>query len=220
MSLSTRLAIAWPPDIPPYENTDTLVLSFPSNHFIDLRPLKSFHSLDWGMAGHQSTIQTPDGDKSILLFFQLIKATFIHTVDSRVPKDPLSVKDEGWFKKLPNGDDLEIGMMMNPETGRIMAYEEIWRTIPVDGKRFILLESSGAKDKTFIGRIGNYFQGIGTTDGRINARRSELINGNWEVLFSIGDENTLPIIEEQESWKEGDEIEFQRRLWRILDCGK
>jgi len=64
MSLSTRISIAWPPDIPPSENTDTLVLSFPSSHFIDLRPLKSSNGLDWGMAGHQSTIETPQGKKS------------------------------------------------------------------------------------------------------------------------------------------------------------
>ena|SRR5208282_4994466 len=63
-SISRRISIAWPPDIPPYENTDTLVLNFPSNHFIDLRPLKSMNALDWGMAGHQITTETSDGLKS------------------------------------------------------------------------------------------------------------------------------------------------------------
>jgi hypothetical protein len=63
-SISTRISIAWPPDIPPSENTDTLVLNFPSNYFIDLRPLKSINALDWGMAGYQITIEAPDGLKS------------------------------------------------------------------------------------------------------------------------------------------------------------
>lgn len=65
-SISTRISIAWPPDIPPYENTDTLVLNFPSNYFIDLRPLKATNALDWGMAGRQIVTKTPDGLKSTL----------------------------------------------------------------------------------------------------------------------------------------------------------
>ena len=61
--VSTRVSIAWPPTIPPSENTDTLVLTFPSNHFIDLRPFKSSTGLDWGLAGYQ--IESP-GNKSPL----------------------------------------------------------------------------------------------------------------------------------------------------------
>ena len=217
MSLSTRVSIAWPPDIPPAEDTNTLVLSFPSNHFIDLRPVKSFRSLDWGMAGYQSTIQTAGGDKSIYLADDSNAATFIHIIDSRVPEDPLSVQVEGLFNKLPNGDDLETGTMMNPNTGQMMAYEEIWRTIPVTGKGFVLLESIGAKNKTFIGQIGNYFQGIGLIAGKLNAKRCEFKNGNWETVFSIGDENTLPVNKAQDTWKEGDEIEFEGRLWKVHD---
>ena len=64
MSVSTRVSIAWPPTIPPSENTDTLVLSFPSSHFIDLRPLKSYDALDWGMAGYQISSETPQGTQS------------------------------------------------------------------------------------------------------------------------------------------------------------
>ena len=71
-SISTRISIAWPPDIPPSENTDTLVLNFPSNHFIDLRPLKSMNALDWGMAGHQIITKTPDGLKRTQLQYPLL----------------------------------------------------------------------------------------------------------------------------------------------------
>src|SRR5271169_4343123 len=108
--------------------------------------------------------------------------------------------------------------MMNPNTGRMMAYEEIWQTIPATGTGFVLLESIGAKNKTFIGQIGNYFQGIGMIAGRINAKRCVFKNSNWETVFSIGDENTLPVVKAQGTWKEGDEIEFEGRLWRIHDC--
>jgi len=64
MSISTRVSISWPPTIAPEESTDTLVLNFPSGHFIDLRPLKCGYGLDWGMAGHQIVTGTTDGSKS------------------------------------------------------------------------------------------------------------------------------------------------------------
>lgn len=231
MSLSTRTSIAWPPDIPPSENTDTLVLSFPSSRFIDLRPLKHLQSLDWGMAGHQTTTQTPSGTKSFPSLPSVersnVAARFIHTVDSRVPEDPSSVHDEGIFRRLDNGDDLEIGNMLNPETGKIMLYEEIWRTIPVKGKGYVCLESTGKKDKTFLGRIGYHFQGIGIKEEagsvrEVNAKRCEFNNGNWEVLFSVGYGDMVPVIgieEEHDNWKEGDEIEFEGRIWKVHDCG-
>ena len=146
--------------------------------------------------------------------------TFIHTVDSRVPDNPSSVKDEGFFHKLANGDDLETGTMMNPDKGRIMAYEEIWRNTPVNEK-FILLESVGTENKTFVGIIGKYYQGIGTSkEGKVNAKRCEFNNGNWETKFSIGDESALPVFEYQDNWKEGAEIELEGRLWKIRDCGR
>src|ERR1700694_3902484 len=104
---------------------------------------------------------------------------FIHMVDSRVPDDPLSIQDQGLFNKLDNGDDLETGRMVNPETGKVMRYEEIWRDIPVDGEGIVLLESIGNKDKTFVGKIGKWFQGIGTVDnGKIVAARREF-DGEW-----------------------------------------
>ena len=74
MSLSTRVSIGWPPDIPPQENTNTLVLTFPSNHFVDLRPLTSGHGLDWGMGGYQMSSSTPEGTKSTTPFPHLFQS--------------------------------------------------------------------------------------------------------------------------------------------------
>ena len=144
--------------------------------------------------------------------------TFIHIVDSRVPENPLSVKDEGLFNKLANGDDLETGTMMNQDTRRIMAYEEIWRNTPVNGN-YVLLESVGTENKTFVGIIGEYYQAIGIMGGKVNAKRCVFKDGSWETRFSIGDNSTLPIFQYQDEWKEGDEVELDGRLWKIRDCG-
>jgi len=110
---------------------------------------------------------------------------------------------------------------MNPDTGKVMAYEEVWRDIPGSGTGYILLESVGENNKTYIGRVGNYFQGIGTQGSRVCAKRAEFKDGNWETTFSIGDGNFLPLFDEHNIiWKEGDEIECNGRLWKVLDYGK
>jgi hypothetical protein len=148
----------------------------------------------------------------------LIVVRFLHVVDSRVPMDPLSVHDVGVFSKLENGDELEKGRMMNSEIGQVMAYEEVWRPLSVEGKGVVLLETTGMKDKTFVGRIGNWFQGIGTKDGVISAVRKEYVDGKWETRFSMGKEDIVPFVEGEESWKVGDEVEFAGRTWEVIDC--
>jgi Protein HRI1 len=72
MSISTRVSISWPPKIPPQELTNTLVLNFPSGHFIDLGPLKTGEGLDWGMAGRQIITETDRGTKSMSPWDRLI----------------------------------------------------------------------------------------------------------------------------------------------------
>jgi hypothetical protein len=56
--------------------------------------------------------------------------------------------------------------------------KEIWRTLSSNEKPTVLLESIGTKDKTIMGRIGNWFQGIGTAGGKVK----------WENVFNFGNE--------------------------------
>jgi len=135
-----------------------------------------------------------------------------------VPLEPLSVLDEGLFKKLDNGDELETGEMINPDTGGLMPYEEVWRTVPVEGAGIVLLESLGEGDKTFVGRIGKWFQGIGTRDGVVSAMRQEFVDGKWEVRFLMGSSDVVPLIEGECSWKVGEQVEVGGRRWKVLDC--
>jgi Protein HRI1 len=107
--------------------------------------------------------------------------------------------------------------MMNPDIGSVMAYEEIWREIPVEGNTVALLESVDEKDKTYVGRIGKCFQGIGTTDGKINAVRKVLKEGEWRTVFVVGDEADVPVFEAT-GWKVGHHIELNGRSWKVVDC--
>lgn len=118
---------------------------------------------------------------------------------------------------MENGDELETGEMVNPETGLPSAYVEIWRNLPASSGGFVLLESKGETNKTFLGRIGNVFQGIGYVNGSIHARRLVLTHCKWEEKFVVGDAAIIPMIDEDDEWNVGDEVEFCGRLWKVLD---
>jgi len=128
------------------------------------------------------------------------------------------VQDEGLFKQLENGDELETGKMVNPSTGVLMAYEEIWRRLAVAEKEVVLLESVGDSDKTFLGRIGIWFQGIGTTEGKVHAIRAELKSGEWETVFVFGDRKKVPLCSGTEGWRTGDVVQVGNRWWTVRHC--
>ncbi|KZT55222.1 hypothetical protein CALCODRAFT_484975 [Calocera cornea HHB12733] len=211
MSATTRVSIAWPPDYPPQETTDTVVLSFPSKYFLDLRFQKdaSPAELIWGFAGRTET----SGKLT----------TFIHLIDSRNPLDPLSVEDSGEFEILPNGDESESGTMVHPETGQVVQYVETWRKLPkstIGGA--VCLESSGDDGvKAFLGRVGTLFQGICARDGRISVVRRALDDkGKWKELLRSGDDvDLLPVIGIQEStgWSSGQTVVHGGRDWVVRD---
>lgn len=212
MSISTRVSIAWPPEFPPEETTDTLVLSFPSGYFIDLRFVRnaSQETLEWGFAGRMET----SGNTT----------TFIHMIDSRVPQDPLSVQDSGQFEILPNGDERETGEMLNPVTGRMMAYEEIWRKLAASGSKDALcLESVDDEEpKLFIGRVAARFQGVCVRGGRVSAVRCSLDEkGQRRELYRIGEDVDMMLAVPMElsiGWHSGQTVTLANRQWLIHDC--
>lgn len=60
-----------------------------------------------------------------------VKVKFTHPLDSHyVAGEEEGEPDIGEFTKLPNGDDLETGVMAAPHMGgKVMPYEEIWREL-------------------------------------------------------------------------------------------
>ncbi|KAL4923063.1 uncharacterized protein BDV17DRAFT_278123 [Aspergillus undulatus] len=113
--LSTRVSLRWPPE-PAFENTDTLVLSV-GNWYVDLRVDLNTTKIDWAIAGER--LQDKNSDE----------VTFTHELDSR---NAFGVADCGTFSALPNGDDLEVGIMPRPDFpgAPVKEYEEVWRPLP------------------------------------------------------------------------------------------
>ncbi|KAI0395324.1 hypothetical protein F5Y17DRAFT_203729 [Xylariaceae sp. FL0594] len=145
MSISLRESIQWlPDDASPSEPTSTIVLTSPGCRFVDIRVLKQQHqpshthtpsaALDWAFAGFSTSTPLPGGGRH---------STWRHVIDSRHPF-PVDVVDKGDIYPLPfpsphpplpqTDDDgngsvertLEKGRMLNPATGKVTAYEEVW----------------------------------------------------------------------------------------------
>ncbi|RDW64319.1 uncharacterized protein DSM5745_09730 [Aspergillus mulundensis] len=155
--LSTRVSLRWPPE-PAFENTDTLVLSV-GNWYVDLRVDRDTGKLDWAIAGER--LQDPNSNEVL----------FTHELDSR---NAFGVADCGTFSTLPNGDDLEVGVMPRPDLpgAPVSEYEEVWRELPfprMEGREnvsFVMESATGGTlgegeekevTRTFIGGIwGTY----------------------------------------------------------------
>ncbi|CEL11049.1 hypothetical protein ASPCAL14156 [Aspergillus calidoustus] len=155
--LSTRISLRWPPE-PAFENTDTLVLSVDS-WYVDLRVDRATGAIDWAIAGER----LQDKDSTEVLF--------THELDSR---NSFGVADCGSFSALPNGDDLEVGVMPRHDLpgSPVRDYEEVWRGLlfrradASDGVSFVLeaggdvqMDEGEEKEivRTFIGAIwGTY----------------------------------------------------------------
>ncbi|KAL2869441.1 uncharacterized protein BJX67DRAFT_331739 [Aspergillus lucknowensis] len=157
--LSTRISLRWPPEAT-FENTDTLVLSV-GNWYVDLRVDRATRTIDWAIAGER--LQAQDSNEVL----------FTHELDS---KNSFGVADCGSFSSLPNGDDLEVGVMPRHDLpgAPVREYEEVWRKLlfrrvddrPSRGLSFVLeaggdvgLEQGEEKEvvRTFVGAIwGTY----------------------------------------------------------------
>ncbi|KAK4141756.1 uncharacterized protein C8A04DRAFT_13771 [Dichotomopilus funicola] len=141
MDISIRESIRWFPDAAS-EPTSTIVLTTPARRFVDLRILKGteangadignagvvsdLNRLDWAIAGTSSVDPPHTTDNSTN---PIQHGRWAHWIDSRLAECD-GVVDEGDMVTDPANPALtiETGRMVNPATGAVTAYEEIWRS--------------------------------------------------------------------------------------------
>ncbi|KAI1180051.1 hypothetical protein F4777DRAFT_599004 [Nemania sp. FL0916] len=121
MSISCRNWIRWLPDAAS-EPTSTMVLTSPERRFVDIRILRGlgeeYAGLDWAFAGYSTSEPVGNGVQH---------CTWRHVADSRMQTlDGAEAIDEGDNHPLEDGRTLETGRMMNPATGELTDYEELW----------------------------------------------------------------------------------------------
>lgn len=191
-SVSRRISLRFTPHPPTSEPTSTLVLNGggKTNLFTDFRPyVEDPTSCEWAFAGEKRYLA--DG-----------KCQWTHVVDSRHPEairdgaQP-EIADVGHCQLLPNGDELETGAMLNPASGHVEPYEEVWRDEQVaPGSRVtVLVYSRGLPDKPSVVdntcrgvyiQIGTLAQGVAQTSSGVIACRWQL-HDSWKRIASLGD---------------------------------
>jgi hypothetical protein len=190
-SISHRLSLRFESDGLPtnsdhLERTSTLVLNGggTSALFTDFRPLRAAPAeCEWAFAGVKTIL--PDG-----------RTCWTHDVDSRrahtVPGGEEEAPDVGACETLPNGDEIERGEMVNPATGRIERYEELWRadSLPAGSRVRVLVrrDLAAARVRGVFIRVASWAQLVTEDDaGRVGARRWRLPeDGQWLLESTYG----------------------------------
>ncbi|KAI7781117.1 hypothetical protein LA080_015237 [Diaporthe eres] len=241
-SISIRKHIRWDVE-PPSEPTSTLVLTSPGRRFVDIRVLtasspdpapdpepghESFGTLtrdrlDWAFAGTSSSNKVSRADGS-----ETTHSVFNHWIDSRTT-EPQLVRDEGDMVPCPGGLALEVGSMVNPATGRMTAYEELWLDkVPAprsaqDPKCVVyqLLDEPAAKRGQFV-CLGHYAQGVLRVGDTFTAERWVWSEGHsrWEQTVKAGD-NQDPlgflIDGRRGADKVGEEVQGRMGAWTVIE---
>jgi hypothetical protein len=162
-------------------------------------PSAKSKGLDWAFAGTSSTLQSPvPGDESEIVEWK-------HWIDSRAQDKAFKtdgIKDVGRCFPQPNGDDLELGRMVNPDTGNETEYEELWGQVQAEsttsenGKKVAVVlhatsesqsEADLAEGMTI--RVGQYVQGLLVSKTRLALERwaYDATRREWQQLLRFGD---------------------------------
>ncbi|KAJ7248899.1 hypothetical protein B0H12DRAFT_713991 [Mycena haematopus] len=207
-SISFRESIRWLPE-EPSEPTQTIVLtSLKSGAFLDVRFNKETGDLDWAFAGYRFS-STPNSTK------------FTHHIDSRT-LNPLHVVDVGANTPLPVGRTLEAGEMVNPATGIMTPYEEIWRDEDYDEAVFV----RNVAGSVWRAWVGPWQLALGRTPRSEFWAWQASKNGSgqeaWTRTFSTppmgsdsSEETYLP--QDCQLWEKGSTIEWAGDHWVVLD---
>ncbi|GAA5939406.1 hypothetical protein JCM3775_001701 [Rhodotorula graminis] len=242
---SIRVSICWPPE-PHSEPEDVLVISGRSGFYLDLRidkaacsrspsptprknPSRADPRISWATAGRKELLPLEPGQEHP-------RARFTALLDSRRPSSSSSpspdneddsAPDEGSFEPLSNGDVLERGFMLRPETGLVAPYEEVWRRLAVKpDARVVFLElvasPGGRSERAYVGRVGEWELGlVDGGEGGFGAVRRERRrdDGRWETTFEAGAGAELPSLADFDVPRDGTtEVELAGRTWRVIEA--
>ena len=194
--ISHRVSIRWLPS-PPSEPTSTIVLTSPERRFVDIRLLLnaqpspdgtySLDALDWAIAGSSSYTELKASDGSAYTH-----GKWSHWISSRTASAD-GVADEGDNYPQADGTILEKGRMLNPDTGEVGDYGEVWRSEEVeavDGVGCLVLRLEKEGRRGLLVRLGKYIQAIvrtGSGEGNVTVERLVWEGGEWVKKARIGE---------------------------------
>lgn len=188
---STRISIQWDED-EEMENTSTWILAASNHLFVDARIDLKTGIPEWLMTGEEVELPAREGHE--------FSIQFKHELDS-MNANPDESEDIADFNTLPSGDRLETGVMLNPASGKMSPYKEVWRTLdpvkstpanltryekgadqkPIKSTVWNLSSSANGASGRFI-TIGNFSQGIVKFNNAFQCIRIF----NNEVIYQYG----------------------------------
>nr|POF03869.1 hypothetical protein CFP56_21625 [Quercus suber] len=241
--ISVRESIKWVlPGGEASEPTSTLVLTSSDNYFVDVRIFKASEKqgkatserdgdvlpaqrLEWAFAGTSTSEWRNDHDGG-----QIVHCTWKHFVDSK-HSDATGVIDEGdMFPQSPPHADrtLERGRMVDPTTGRMTDYEEVWTDVvaskTLGGKGTVTvvvlrLCDENAKAKGMVVRVGQFVQGVVRVQEEFACERWEWEESQgWKRKARVGD-LFLPCGAAIEACKItlGGKVKYGAFVWEIIE---
>lgn len=218
-SVSTRVSLAWDEE-PPFEDSEVLVI-VGKKYYVDIRLKRVPENdcvIDWAMAGIKEWLNT-EADPP--------KARFTPILTTR---SELQNADEGTFSTLDNGDILETGEMLDPNTGRVRRYSEIWRDLPINKGSVFILEGIGTSDaptiqRAWLAKMGNYQAAVAKiSEDKFLAWTAEKVAGRpgWDVTKFAGPVDAativLPIEDPSPLWGVGTLFEANGITWLVKEA--
>lgn len=221
-TLATRQGIAWGLDAPS-EDSSVLVTGTPSGHYIDIRFALEGPSTSgpfWAFAGHAT--YTPIPGQSIGAgvspgWSKGIRGEWAHPIDSM---GLVSSTDKADVFDLPNGDQVELGVLEHPETGVPTLFKEYW-TAPESAQArtpCVRAVIADAASKGMMIRVGDWVQAIrqiGETEVQVGRWRR--VRGQWveDEKSSAGMDAVFPLEWIVGDRREGEKVDFGSRPWKI-----
>jgi hypothetical protein len=136
------------------------------------------------------------------------------------------VEDSGTNINLPDGTTLEVGEMMNPGTGKMASYEEVWKDEET-GEADAVLFMKNVEGTTWRARVGKWQLALGRgIDERFWAWRAEEGTEGWNIRDSTESDTCgnavklLPEGSDLDGWVEGTTVTWNTEGWVVLERNK
>lgn len=186
--------------------------------------VQKLEQLEWGLAGVSSS-EPKKGPKGEDISHGIWK----HWIDSRSP-DAEGVHDEGDNYPLPNNEVLEMGSMVNPETGKVTDYEEKWLDVKLESTEgkggkvdcvVLELRDDASHARGLIVRAGQYCQGIIRVGDAVSVERwawDEETQFTWKRRVRMGD-SFLPcgVALEPAKLELGGKVTYGQQEWEVIE---
>ncbi|KAL9049944.1 MAG: hypothetical protein Q9206_005290 [Seirophora lacunosa] len=212
----------------PSEPTSTIVLTSPNRSYVDIRAFKKpdlSNPVQWAFAGTSESVRDSNGR---------CFSTWHHWIDSQTDDPAL---DRGEMITQDDGDVLEKGTTVDPDTGEEESYEELWTDLPLasgsaseHARICVVLRTEEVENGTkgMVIRIGEWCQGILKKNGAISVeRRQRLENGETNTQAEKQNTTTLrsgpdvlpckQILGLEEKLEPGTKIACGASTWKVIE---